>query len=173
MDKEVDRAWYLWLQRDPLMLLINLGYRIVVISSNNSLSPGMCGSYFQINFVKWYLSASCKIVVWWMPGNDSDRGNGLVPSCNYSSSHYLNHCRPRSMSPYRVIRAYWDKVQNRWKTLQWRHNEHKGISTHQSHDCLFNRLFKAQIKENTKAPRYWPLCGEFTGDRWILHTKDQ
>ena len=22
-----------------------------------------------------------------------------------------------------------------------------------------------QIKENIKAPRYWPLCGEFTGDR--------
>ena len=24
-----------------------------------------------------------------------------------------------------------------------------------------------------KAPRYWPLCGEFTGDRWIPHTKGQ
>ena len=34
-----------------------------------------------------------------------------------------------------------------------------------------NRLFtqpfiQAQIKENIKAPRHWPLCGEFTGDRW-------
>ena len=27
------------------------------------------------------------------------------------------------------------------------------------------------IKENIKAPRHWPLCGEFTGDRWIPHTK--
>ena len=26
---------------------------------------------------------------------------------------------------------------------------------------------QAQIKENIKAPRHWPLCGEFTGDRWI------
>ena len=23
------------------------------------------------------------------------------------------------------------------------------------------------IKENIKAPRHWPLCGEFTSDRWI------
>ena len=23
------------------------------------------------------------------------------------------------------------------------------------------------IQENIKAPRHWPLCGEFTGDRWI------
>ena len=27
-------------------------------------------------------------------------------------------------------------------------------------------FFQAQIKENIKAPRHWPLCGEFTGDRW-------
>ena len=26
---------------------------------------------------------------------------------------------------------------------------------------------RAQIKENIKAPRHWPLCVEFTGDRWI------
>ena len=25
-------------------------------------------------------------------------------------------------------------------------------------------------KENIKAPRHWPLCGEFTGDRWIPRT---
>ena len=28
-----------------------------------------------------------------------------------------------------------------------------------------------QIKENIKALRHWPLCGEFTGDRWILLTR--
>ena len=41
---------------------------------------------------------------------------------------------------------------------------------------LFNRPFnQAQIKENIKAPRHWPLCGEFTGDRWItgLHTESE
>ena len=39
---------------------------------------------------------------------------------------------------------------------------------------LFAKPFvQAQIKENIKAPRYWPLCGEFTGDRWIPRTKDQ
>ena len=28
-------------------------------------------------------------------------------------------------------------------------------------------VYSTQIKENIKAPRHWPLCGEFTGDRWI------
>ena len=39
---------------------------------------------------------------------------------------------------------------------------------------LFTQLsIQAQIKENIKAPRHWPLWGEFTGDRWIPHTKGQ
>ena len=57
--------------------------------------------------------------------------------------------------------------------LSWRHYERDGVSNYQPHDCLLNRLFNAQIKQNTKAPRHWPLCGEFTGDRWIPRTKGQ
>ena len=56
-------------------------------------------------------------------------------------------------------------------TLQWCRNEGAGVSIHQPHDCLLNRLFKAQMKENFKAPRHRPLWGESTGDRWIPRTK--
>ena len=39
---------------------------------------------------------------------------------------------------------------------------------------LFAQPFvQMQIKENTKASRHWPLCGEFTGDRWIPRTNGQ
>ena len=39
---------------------------------------------------------------------------------------------------------------------------------------LFTQQFiYAQIKENIRAPRDWPLCGEFTGDRWIPRTNGQ
>ena len=39
---------------------------------------------------------------------------------------------------------------------------------------LFAQSFvKAQIKENIKAPRHWPLCGKSTGDRSIPLTKGQ
>ena len=54
--------------------------------------------------------------------------------------------------------------------LQWRHNERDGVSNHQPHDCLLNRLFRHRSR-NIKAPRHWPLWGEFTGDRWIPRTK--
>ena len=36
-----------------------------------------------------------------------------------------------------------------------------------------NVFIRAQIKENIKAPRHWPLCGEFTGDWWITRTNGQ
>ena len=38
---------------------------------------------------------------------------------------------------------------------------------------VYSTVFQAQIKENIKAPRHWPLCREFTGDRWIPRTKGQ
>ena len=34
-------------------------------------------------------------------------------------------------------------------------------------------LIQGQIKENIKAPRHWPLCGEFTSDQWIPRTNGQ
>ena len=57
------------------------------------------------------------------------------------------------------------------KPLNWRHNGRDGVSNHQPRDCL--PFIHAQIKENTKAPCHWPLCGEFTGDRYIPRIKGQ
>ena len=34
-------------------------------------------------------------------------------------------------------------------------------------------MYHSYHSENIKAPRHWPLCGEFTGDRWILRTNGQ
>ena len=38
---------------------------------------------------------------------------------------------------------------------------------------VHSAVYHAQIKENIKAPRHWPLCGKFTGDRWIPRTNGQ
>ena len=36
---------------------------------------------------------------------------------------------------------------------------------------VYSSPYSAQIKENIKAPRHWPLWEEFTGDRWVPLTK--
>ena len=79
-----------------------------------------------------------------------------------------------------LFRLLWNQQRHPYlaphdcKQLQSRHNGRNGVSNHQPHHCLLNNLFRqAQIKENVKALRYWPLCGEFTGNRWIPHTKGQ
>ena len=54
-------------------------------------------------------------------------------------------------------------------TLQWRHNGQDGVSNHQPHDCLLNRLFRCRTKKTPKL-RVTGLCagnspvtGEFPG----------
>ena len=63
-------------------------------------------------------------------------------------------------------------LSDQYNPLQWCHNGCDSVSNHQPHDCFLNRLF-TQIKENIKALRHWPLCGELTGGRWIPRTNGQ
>ena len=36
------------------------------------------------------------------------------------------------------------------RSLHWRHNDHDGVSNHQSHGCLLNRLFRHSSKKTSK-----------------------
>ena len=47
--------------------------------------------------------------------------------------------------------------------LRWRHNYHAGVSNHQPHGCLLNRLFKRRSKKTSKLRVTGLMCGEFTG----------
>ena len=38
---------------------------------------------------------------------------------------------------------------------------------------VYSTVHSCADKENIKAPRHWPLCGEFTRDRWIPRTNGQ
>ena len=48
-------------------------------------------------------------------------------------------------------------VQDFTKTLRWRHNDHAGVSNHQPHGCLLNRLFRRNSKKTSKL-RVTGLC---------------
>ena len=55
--------------------------------------------------------------------------------------------------PWGVRRHVWLRGQS----LQWRHNGRDGVSIHQPHDCLLNRLFRPTLKK-TSNPRVTGLC---------------
>ena len=40
--------------------------------------------------------------------------------------------------------------QSHTSPLQWRHNDHYGVSNHQPHDCLLNHLFRRRSKKTSK-----------------------
>ena len=55
------------------------------------------------------MSTSCKNI-WWMPQETFDNKSKLVQVmawCHQATSHYLNQCWPRSMSPSGVTRPQW------------------------------------------------------------------
>ena len=55
--------------------------------------------------------------------------------------------------------------------LRWRHNERDGVSNHQPHDCLLNRLFRRRSKETSKlrvtglCEKNSPVAGEFPAQK--------
>ena len=51
--------------------------------------------------------------------------------------------------------------------LQWRHNERYGVSNHQPHDCLLNRLFRRSSKKTSK----FHITGLVRGiNRWPVNS---
>ena len=57
---------------------------------------------------------------------------------------------------------YWWRFKKESKmifshALRWRHNDHAGISNHQPHGCLLNRLFRRKSKKTSKL-RVTGLC---------------
>ena len=103
-----------------------------------------------------------------------------IPRDNAAEYDCVYHDLIVHSMPLRYIQIYKKGNNSRLKirysftggvTLQWYRNERDGVSNHWSLYCLFNRLFRAQMKENIKAPRHWlcpgnsPVTGEFPAQR--------
>ena len=94
---------------------------------------------------------------------------------HYSVNSYVNVCTFTQNHVYIYIICIYAYAYSLWKeiikisysTLLWRHNGHDGISNHQPHDCLLNRLFRRGSKKTSKlrVTGFW--------DRWIPRTNGQ
>ena len=57
-----------------------------------------------------------------------------------------------------------------YSPLQRRHDGRDKVLNHQT---VYSKVYSSADQRNTKAPRQWPLGGEFAGDRWIPCTNGQ
>ena len=70
-----------------------------------------------------------------------------------------------------ILQNYFAAMRQSQDSLKWRHNGRDGVSNHQPHDCLLNRLFRCKSKKTSKL-RVTGLCvgnspvtGEFPSQR--------
>ena len=68
----------------------------------------------------------------------------------------VNFFHVREHRDFRWLITIW-RLSNSGQVLQWRHNEHDGVSNHQPHGCLLNRLYKCRSKKTSKL-RVTGLC---------------
>ena len=68
-----------------------------------------------------------------------------IMGCIYLPYHKHSHCSWNW--------SHWSAL----NSLRWRHNELDGVSDHQPHDCLLNRLFGRRSKKTSKL-RVTGLC---------------
>ena len=98
--------------------------------------------------------------------------NGIVKWANTQTPESSAHNEPLNLHTSSIVRqetktitltSLWPRwrlkspasrllITSRCKgcTLQWRHNELNGVSNHQPHDCLLNRLFRRRSKKTSK-----------------------
>ena len=74
--------------------------------------------------------------------------SSLIPVKKCFSTDYVWHSTKKHASYLRV----------EMNSLLWRHNERYGVSDHQPHDYLLNRLFRRRSKKPSKL-RVTDLCG--------------
>ena len=69
---------------------------------------------------------------------------------------WVNIRNTNKVSP-KLTLQWFDTRRNDRHTSQWRHNEGDGLSNHQPHCCLLNRLFRRRSKKTSKL-RVTGLC---------------
>ena len=125
--------------------------------------PRISGSNARISGISWrprFSKSSSNIIVFPLHSIEWPRQNFFMTS--RAEKNELKSAIGCNFDKYTYTTTQWQK--QRWNPLQLRHNESDGVSNNKPHDCLLNRLFKAQIKENIKAPRHrWPVNSPHKG----------
>ena len=146
------------------------------------VGPSAFGNWYAYISVLWNIEKRSWVVhIGDFPQMTDSRfhSDGLVQDCSISIANTLEPLTSCGNShgqgtlsnemPWRDPNAMSLQTQTIAVTSKWARWRLKSPASR-----LFTQPFiQTKIKENIKAPRHWPLCGEFTGDRWIPRTNGQ
>ena len=115
---------------------------------------------------------------YWLVARNNFRRNSNQNTEIYGIKYIFEnfHFGHSSMCEKRMLMLSFSAISfHPWQSepLQWHHNQRDGVSNHQRHECLLNRLFRLRSKKTSKLRVTGLCCGEFTGDRWIPRTNGQ
>ena len=89
--------------------------------------------------------------------NTADADDLATQRTRSSAAIVLSHLTRNILISTQETLIFWENGLFNGSALQWRHNEGDGVSTHQPHDCLLNRLFRCRSNQTSKL-RVTGLC---------------
>ena len=131
------------------VLSTKLWKKIIIVKCFND----HCGSSIIIRKWEGYLIIRCFICAIWVFALLVLTSIKLLV---LQSNHWYIFVSYAKNSLYVYIYAF---IRVRPWALQWRHNGCNGVSNHQPHDCLLNRLFRHRSRKTSKL-RVTGLCGQ-------------
>ena len=78
-------------------------------------------------------------------------------SCEFIMNDCITTTKQSTTKPCAYFLGYTVDRNRFCRALRWRHNDHAGVSNHQPHCCLLNRLFRRKSKKTSKL-RVTGLC---------------
>ena len=130
----------------PPDCLLNRLFKAQIKETSKLCVTGLCdgNSPMTGEFPAQMASNAENVSIWWRH-HRIKFSLGFHKKCTWKY-HYMTHVL--YFVKTRVVLSF---------TLRWRHNDHAGVSNHQPHGCLLNRLFRRKSKKTSKL-RVTGLC---------------
>ena len=111
-----------------------------------------------------YDSCGCDVSVLWEIPDEALIHSDVIAHLfkEYNIPTFLAMMRWWHGNPLGITGPFLGESTGGWReSLQWRHNEHNGVSKHWCFNCSLNRLFRRRSNKTLKLRVAGPLWGEF------------
>ena len=110
---------------------------VMPVSGIYDMCDWIYGKYMAHHKTPQFTTLTWVVAAWWIAGHGDLFTDNIWPLINIAFVNWW--WRGAFHTP--VVLA---------TSLRWRHNEHDGVSNHQPHHCLLNRLFRRRSKKTPK-----------------------